>query len=207
MAKKEKAYLQARKHFDDMEDEVIYMHCIKRARAYFFSALFGKNALMGMLFVVVGGLFYLCDLYVWGNDEDFNWAPYMFFGIGALIYLVNFSVKLWFWKYNKNVVVTNQGIWIMLSSTGWWGTDWKGKKHFISAYWTIYDWSELSGLYSKECAVSKLFRLKDFTMERWDGDKEVLYLKPEDVKQIEALAQEHIKPKKRKKSDSSKRKS
>lgn len=35
MAKKEKAYLQARKHFDDMEDEVIYMHCIKRARLLF----------------------------------------------------------------------------------------------------------------------------------------------------------------------------
>lgn len=205
MAKKEKAFLRARNRYNNKEEEVIYKHYYKSAKGYFFNTFFGKTALCCLAFTALSGLFFLLDF----DDEDGVWVSYisyLFVGVGGLAYLINAVINLWFWKYSRNVVVTNQGIWIMIYSTGWWSRSWSGKKHFCSAYWSFYEWSELKGVFPFESGISKFFKLKNFAMDRWDGEAEVFYLKPNDVAEIEEYAKRHIDPKKRKKTRDKKRK-
>lgn len=205
MEKKEKPFLKARNRYNNKEEEVVYKHCYKRARGYFLDAFFGKNAIKYLIFAAFCGLLFLFDF------EKFDvvllaYLPYVLLGIAVLAYVIGILIKLWFWKYSKNVIVTNQGIWIMIYSPFWKGKSWSGKKHFCSARWSFYDWGELHAVFPFESGISKICHLKDFAMERGDGEEEVFYLNPEDVAAIEEYAKQHINPKSRKKKREAKRK-
>ena len=113
-------------------------------------------------------------------------------------YIVYVCIQLWFWKYSKNVIVTNQGIWIMGYSTLWWSKNYQGKKKMFSAYWSLYAWDEVSGVFAEQGPVSKICGLKDFVMDRWDGEETVRFLTCEEVEEIIELSIKHINPKKRK---------
>ncbi|MCM1042704.1 MAG: hypothetical protein NC350_00615 [Corallococcus sp.] len=50
------------------------------------------------------------------DDESFVWYMAGICGFILLIWLGIIILRLWFWKYAKYVVVTNEGIWLMWHS-------------------------------------------------------------------------------------------
>ena len=79
------------------------------------------------------------------NDDDKMplYIAYAFLGISLFFLIYIPTQKLWFWKYTKYVVVTNEGIWMMWYSTFWWSKDFTGKKRFWSPSWSLYTWNEI----------------------------------------------------------------
>ncbi|MCH5157225.1 MAG: hypothetical protein J1G02_05055 [Clostridiales bacterium] len=154
------------------------------------------------------------------NDDDK--MPY-FIAYALLIIPLFFIIyepvkKLWFWKYAKYVVVTNEGIWIMWYSTFWWREDFTGKKRFLSPSWSLYEWREikittdnsarprspnkLSNLEDDfDYSVIKSTRLTTLYVTRWDGVQQIDFLTESDANEILAYAKEQQKRKKRKKKD------
>ena len=187
-------------NYCDKDTEVIYKHYTKSAKGYFLDTFFGSMFWKFMLFELVGVLLYLSEHYIsHGEFKEFIYFDYVFMGLGAFFYIAHLCIKLWFWKYSKNVIVTNQGIWIMWFSTFWWSKNFKGKKRMFSASWSLYAWEELSGVFEEECKISKITKLKDFVIDRWDGEETVRFLNSADVDEIIELSIKHINPRKRKK--------
>ena len=154
------------------------------------------------------------------NDEDkFPMViAYAFLGISVFFYIYLMAQKLWFWKYAKYVVVTNEGIWIMWYSTFWWSADFRGKKRFWSPSWSLYTWNEIKittdasarprspvklGNYENDFdyAVIKSTQLTSLFLTRWDGVQQIHFLTESDANEILAYAKEQQKRKKRKKKD------
>lgn len=148
------------------------------------------------------------DLYIGGS----LFAIILFFWIYEII------KGLWFWKYAKHAVITNEGVWIMFYSTFWWSEDFTGKKRFLSPAWSLYGWNEikitdddkvrpktpvkLARFFDDfDYAVIKSSRLKSLFMTRFDGMEEIDFLDETDANEIFAYAQEQRKRKKRKKKD------
>lgn len=153
-----------------------------------------------------------------GDDRSFIW--YMG-GLGAFIFLVWLGIlilRLWFWKYTKYVVVTNEGIWLMWHSLFWRRTNFKGKRHFASALWNIYGWGEIKITDDDKArpqspvktaqffdnfdyAVVKSTRLSSLFLTRFDGVQEIYFLDESDANEILEYAKEQKRRKKPKKKD------
>ena len=174
--------------------EQVYRHYIKSKRGYFLNAFFGKNFWKYMLFTGLAAIMFLTARFGFHRDDmkEFFYAMYFFMGLGVFMWLVDLTIKLWFWKYTKHVIVSDKGVWIMIFSTFWWSKAYDGKKHFFSPSWSFYSWSELAGVFSEVSRVSKICKLSDFVMCRWDGEQAVRYLEPDEVDEIEGYAKKHI---------------
>ena len=203
MFQKEKPWLEVRKQNNDSLNEVVLGHYIKSKKAYFLNAFFGMFFLKTLVWYAFCGLLLLFNFFAFKTDVSER-MEFVYFCIGAIAFmfacwLIYVIIQIWFWKYSKHVIVTNQGIWIMLHSTGWWREAWNGKKYMFSAHWSFYDWKELSGVFEDQCRISKICKKKDFVMDRWDGEQEVRYLKPNEVEEIIEFSKQYINPRKRKK--------
>ena len=155
-----------------------------------------------------------------GNDDDKipYYIAYAFLFISLFFLIYEPAKKLWFWKYAKYVVVTNEGIWIMWYSTFWWSQDFTGKKRFLSPSWSLYDWREikitsddsarprspvkLANLEDDfDYAVIKSSHLTSLFVTRWDGVQQIDFLTESDANEILSYAKEQQKRIKRKKKD------
>lgn len=140
------------------------------------------------------------------------------FALAVLFWLGKIILGLWFWKYSKHVVVTNEGIWIMWYSTFRWSKDFTGKKRMFNPSWSFYSWSEIkitddpkvrpkspvklaSFFDDFDYAVIKSSHLTSLFMTRWDGMQQIDFLDDGDAQEILSYAKEQHKRKKRKKKD------
>ena len=203
----EKCLIARKRLCEKYEDgEEVLRHYIKSKRGYFLNAFFGKNFWKFMLFTLFGTIMLLLEkLVICSDDRVYLFFVYLFTGFGIFAWLVDLSIKLWFWKYSKHVIVSDKGIWIMIFRTGWCSA-FDGKKHFFSPSWSLYSWSELSNIYPEQSRISKICKLGDFTMDRWDGEEPVHYLEPDEVDEIEAFAKKYIPASRRRKKRAPKRK-
>ena len=174
--------------------------------------------LIVMLLFSVGMIALLPKL-MQGDDDTMPWIisyTFLFVTLFFLIYIT--AQKLWFWKYAKYVVVTNEGIWIMWFSTFWWSEDFRGQKHFWSPSWSLYTWNEIKITSNDSArprspsklanigddfdyAVVKSTKLTSLFVTRWDGVQQIHFLDQADANEILAYAKQQQKGKKRKKKD------
>ena len=152
------------------------------------------------------------------NDDDIMpWIiAYVFLGISVFFLIYIPAQKLWFWKYAKYVVVTNEGIWIMWFSTFWWSKDFTGKKRFWSPSWSLYTWNEIKITANPdarprspvklgnleddfEYAVIKSTQLTSLFVTRFDGVQQIHFLEESDANEILAYAKEQQRKKRKKK--------
>ena len=198
------------------DEETYCKHYTKKFRGYV-RHLFINYQMVGLviMMIFVGTLIGLTRMW---EDED-KWGLYIagtLFAV-AVFFWIYFAIKgLWFWKYSKNVVITNEGIWIMWYSTFWWSEDFTGKKRFLSPSWSFYSWDEikitdddkvrprspvkLANFFDDfDYAVIKSSHLKSLFVTRWDGMQEIDFLDEADANEILAYAREQQKRKKRKK--------
>ena len=196
--KKEQVLEKARNRFNNKEEEVIFRHFIKNRLGYMVNLFFGKNFWLYLLAVA-----FCVGMYLFANykepDDIWSISPLALGGLFILCYLIEITIGLWFWKYSKHVVVTNQGIWIMCFSTFWWSKAYNDKKYLCSPHWSFYEWRELKSVKEFETRTSKLLKLKNFSMERWDGVEKVCLLNARDVDAIITYSKEMFKEKRRKK--------
>lgn len=152
-----------------------------------------------------------------GDDDIMPWIisyAFLFISTFFLIYIP--AQKLWFWRYAKYVVVTNEGIWIMCFSTFWWSEDFTGKKHFWSPSWSLYTWNEIK-ITTDDSArprspvklgnvgddfdhkIAKSTQLTTLFLTRWDGVQRIDFLADSDANEILAYAKEQQRKKRKKK--------
>ena len=154
-----------------------------------------------------------------GDDDIMPWIiSYALLSVSLFFLVYVIAQKLWFWKYAKYVVVTNEGIWIMWFSTFWWSKDFTGKKRFWSPSWSLYEWREIKITTNGSArprspvkfanmgndfdyAVIKSSQLTSLFLTRWDGVQQIHFLEESDANEILAYAKEQQKRKKRKKKD------
>ncbi len=197
-------------------EETYCKRYLKKFRGYLRSELINHQTLG--LFFGIGALLALClltpnDIYEFGT-----YIKWTLFGIFVLAYIVKITISLWFWKYAKHVVITNEGVWIMYYSSFWWSEDFTGKKRFLSPTWSLYGWSEIKITDSDtarpkspvkisrefeafDYAVIKSCKLTSLFLTRFDGVQEIDFLEQDDANEILAYAKEQHKRKKRKKKD------
>lgn len=217
MKDKEALCLQLRNRTTRQEETYCKIYT-KKFRGYIRS-LFLNYQMVGVFIMMVLDSLLLYFTKAW-QDED-----KMGFYIGATIFAICFiwwiysAIKgLWFWKYAKYVVVTNEGIWIMVYSVFWWSKDFTGKKRFLSPDWSVYGWGEIKitdddknksdnllktmNFFEKfDYAVVKSTHLSTLFITRFDGMQEIDFLEKTDADEILAFAREQHKRKKRKKKD------
>ena len=182
-------------------DENIYFHFKKSKKAYIFHLFFGVQSLKYLLFPLICGLLFLYGILIDINiDEDkiYYFGLLFFIGLAAFFWICQTLYGIWKWKYEKNIVVTNEGIWIMVFSELWWNNSWDGKKHFLNASWSLYDWEEIEKLTVFTNRTARLFKLKNFKIKRWDGTQEVFYLKEDDINSLIELSNRLIKNRQKK---------
>ena len=190
----------------------------KKFRGYIRS-VFLNYQMVGVFLMMILDVLLIYFTKAW-QDED-----KMAFIIGATIFGICFvwwiytAIKgLWFWKYAKHVVVTNEGIWIMSYSVFWWSEDFTGRKRFLSPHWSVYGWGEikitdddkvlpcspvkLANFFDGfDRAIIKSSHLTSLFLTRFDGVQEINFLDRADADEILAYAKEQHKRKKRKKKD------
>ena len=187
------------KNYSDRDTEEIYKCYTKSAKGYFLNTFIGWFFIKCVILELMCVFLYLfAHFLIKVEHKELLYFIYAFMGMGVFFYIGYVCIQLWFWKYSKNVVVTNHGIWIMWFSTGWWSKNYKGKKKMFSPSWSFYAWEELSGVFEEKCPMSKICGLKDFVMDRWDGEETVRFLTSAEVDEIIELSKKHISPKKRK---------
>lgn len=197
-------------------EETYYKHYLKKFRGYLRGELINHQTVG--LFFGIGALLALCLLTPNDVNEFGTYIKWTLFCIFVLAYIVKIAISLWFWKYAKHVVITNEGVWIMYYSSFWWSEDFTGKKRFLSPTWSLYGWSEIkitdsdtarpksSVKISREFenfdyAVIKSCKLTSLFLTRFDGVQEIDFLERADADEILAYAHECKKRKKRKKKD------
>ena len=179
---------------------------------------FQTIGLLVMLLFVVGMIVSLPRMLEGDDDKVPYYIAYAFLVITLFFLIYEPAQKLWFWKYAKYVVVTNEGIWIMWYSTFWWSEDFRGKKRFWSPSWSLYTWNEIKITTSDSArprshkkhlnfsadfdyAVIKSSHLTSLFLTRWDGVQQIHFLEESDANEILAYAKEQQKRKRRKKKD------
>lgn len=201
-------FLEARNRNKADGDEVVFRHFIKSKKGYFIDLFFGVSALKYFSIILFAGLFFLFYYFLLRKDGkidlEFLGFDLFFVGVGVLCYAIHLIIGIWQWKFVKHVVVTNEGIWVAFHSSFWWSVAYDGRKHFLSPYWSVYDWCELKELTLFSDRISRTFKLKNFRMHRWDGVQEVKFLAESDVDSLVQFARSNMKPKKKKKENVSK---
>ncbi len=195
-----KKFLQARNRFSPEDETEGLGHFERSAKGYFLRAFFGKFFWQCLAITVFCGAFLLTSFLKSEGDYDFFfYLPLVFTCIWPFAYLVNLLIKTAQWNYVKHVVVTNEGVWVASWSHPFWAREsFDGRRYFFSIDWSVYDWAELSGIFEEQCKISKLCKLKDLIMVRWDGEEPVRFLKPDDFGAITEYGNKKISPRKRK---------
>ena len=203
------------------EDETYCKYYLKKFRGYLKHVFFNFQAIamFVMMLASVAVITLLLPRLMKNDDDLMPWIiSYAFLGLSVFFYIYLMAQKLWFWKYAKYVVVTNEGIWIMWHSTFWWSKDFRGKKHFWSPSWSLYTWNEIKITADDsvrprspvklgnmegdfDYRVVKSTQLTSLFITRWDGVQQIHFLEESDVNEILAYAKEQQKRKKRKKKD------
>ncbi len=199
----DKPWMKKLKDYVEKDDDSILHHYIKNKKGYFINAFFGVHFFKFLLLSFVS-LFLFFITYLFKKNQNFDRSYFynfslVFMTIAITYWIIGIIENLWFWKYSKHVVITEQGIYVMLHNSFWWGKRYDGKKHFWNAHWSMYAWQELNGVFEFKSRISKLSKLMDFEMDRWDGKLEVHYLKPEEVENIVKYSKLKISPHRRKK--------
>ena len=203
------------------EEETYCKYYLKNFRGYLKHVFINLQTIglfiMTLIFVAVITL--LLPQLMEGDDDVMPWAiSYALLSISAFFFVYGIAQKLWFWKYAKYVVVTNEGIWIMWYSTFWWSEDFRGKKRFWSPSWSLYTWNEIKITADASArprspvklgnvkddfdyAVIKSSQLTSLFLTRWDGVQQIDFLEESDANEILSYAKQQQKRKKRKKKD------
>ena len=202
-------------------EETYCKYYLKNFRGYV-KHVFVNLQTIGLLFMMLISVLVITLLLPRLMEDDGDVMPwiiaYAFLSISVFFLIYLTAKKLWFWKYAKYVVVTNQGIWIMWYSTFWWSKDFRGKKHFWSPSWSLYTWNEIK-ITSDDSVrprspvklgnleddfdykVVKSAQLTSLFVTRWDGVQQIHFLEESDANEILSYAKEQQKRKKRKKKD------
>lgn len=213
-----KPCLQARNQ--TTRDEETYCKIYTKKFRGYLRSVFINHQSLGLLAMVLFAAILIVSFHFFyrGDDRSFIW--YMG-GFGAFIFLVWLGIlilRLWFWKYTKYVVVTNEGIWLMWHGLFWTKKNFKGKRHFASARWNIYGWGEIKitdddkvrppcdgkieHFFQKiDDAGIKSAHLSSLFLTRFDGVEEIHFLDEVDANDILTYAKERHRRKKRKKKD------
>ena len=202
-------------------EETYCKYYLKKFRGYAKSAFINLQT-VGMFFMMLFSVLVITLLLprLMENDDDkMPWIiMYIFLGVSVFFLIYIPTQKLWFWKYAKYVVVTNEGIWIMCFSTFWWSADFTGKKRFWSPSWSLYEWREIKITTDDSARPRSPVKLGNFGddfnykivqssqltslfLTRWDGVQQIHFLEESDANEIMAYAKEQQKRKKRKKKD------
>ena len=202
-------------------EETYCKYYIKKFRGYIRHVFINFQAigLFVMMLIFVAVITQLLPKLMEDDGDIMPWIiSYAFLFVSVFFYMYGIAQKLWFWKYAKYVVVTNEGIWIMWYSTFWWSEDFRGKKHFWNPSWSLYTWNEIKitsddsarprspvkfGNFTEDFdyAVIKSTHLASLFLTRWDGVQKIHFLEEQDANEILAYAKEQHKRKKRKKKD------
>lgn len=199
----------------DDENETYCKYYVKKFRGYI-RALFINYQTVG-LFVGVLLLIAMYFLFIGKDKDDFSLLIWCVLTcVWSLGYIGKIVIGLWFWKYTKYVVVTNEGVWLMWHGAFWRKKDYAGKRRFLSPIWSLYDWAGIKitdddkarpiaavGKYFDEFdyAVIKSCKLTSLFITRFDGVQEIDFLDKNDAAEILAYAKERRKRKKIKKKD------
>ena len=203
------------------EEETYCKIYLKKFRGYIRHVFinFQSIGLFFMMIISVVAITLLLPRLMENDSDKMPWIiVYAFLGISVFFYIYLMAQKLWFWKYAKYVVVTNEGIWIMWYSTFWWSKDFTGKKHFWSPSWSLYEWREIKITTDNSArprspvktgnvendfdyTVIKSSQLTSLFLTRWDGVQQIHFVEESDANEILAYAKEQQKRKKRKKKD------
>ena len=202
-------------------EETYCKYYLKKFRGYVRS-VFINHQTIGLFFIMLISVAVITLLlpHLMENDDDkMPWIiSYVFLGVSVFFLVYEPAKQLWFWKYAKYVVATNEGIWIMYYSTFWWSEDFTGKKRFLSPSWSLYTWNEIKITSDDSArprspvkyanitddfdyAVTKSSHLATLFVTRWDGVQQIDFLTESDANEILAYAKEQQKGKKRKKKD------
>ena len=213
MRSNEKLCLQLRNK-TTRDEETYCKHYTKKFRGYV-RRLFLNHKSVGLIIM----MFCIASMILAIRYVSFGF--YIAVGLFAIIlffWIYEIIKGLWFWKYAKHVVVTNEGVWVMFYSVFWWSEDFTGKKRFLSPAWSLYGWNEIkitdddkarpktSDKIGKffddfDYAVIKSSKLKSLFMTRFDGMEEIDFLEETDANEILAYAKEQRRVKRRKKKD------
>ncbi len=181
--------------------------------------LFINYQTVGLIFMLIfiGLLLYFTR--AWEDDDKFGfYIGAGMFAFALLFYIYTIIKGLWFWKYAKYVVVTNEGIWIMWHGVFWGRTDFKGRRRFLSPNWSLYGWGEIKitdddkvrpqspvktarFFDNFDYAVVKSTHLSSLFLTRFDGVQEIYFLDKADANEILEYARAQKRRKKRKKKD------
>jgi len=194
-------FMQARNAFSPEGETEIFGHFTKKGTGYFLRLFFGKFFWQCLVFTLLSVGLLLFFIFKSDGTRDLGFAIIVFFNcLGPFIYLISVLIGIRMWKYVKHVVVTNEGIW-----TASYGhplrrkKSFDGKRRFFAIDWSVYDWAELSGLFEEQCSVSKICKLNDLIMVRWDGEHPVRFLSAADCAAITEYGKSKLNPKKKKK--------
>lgn len=218
MRSKEELCLQLRNQ-TTRDEETYCKHYTKKFRGYVRSLFLNHKSVGLFIMLIFITSLILAIRYVWKDEGSFGFYIGVSLSAITLLFWIYEIIKgLWFWKYAKHVVVTNEGVWIMFYSTFWWSKDFTGKKRFLSPAWSLYSWNEIkitdddkvrpkspvkfANFFDDfDYAVIKSSRLKSLFMTRFDGMETINFLAETDANEILAYAKEQRKRKKRKKKD------
>ena len=202
-------------------EETYCKYYLKNFRGYLKSVFINVQTIGLLLFtaIFVAVITLLLPDLMENDDDIMPWIiSYVFLGVSVFFLVYLTAQKLWFWKYAKYVVVTNEGIWIMWFSTFWWSEDFTGRKHFWSPSWSLYTWNEIKITTDEKArprspvklgnlgedinyAIIKSSQLTSLFVTRWDGVQQIHFLEESDANEILSYAKEQQKRKKRKKKD------
>lgn len=218
MSKREQLCLQMRNK-GDKYDETYCQHYIKNKSGYlrylFFRFQSTSVFIMWLIMSVVSWRISLSP-----EDGLFKLIPYTLAAIFGFAWIFMIFKGLWYWKYDRHVFVTNEGIWIMSCSTFWWrgAPDFMGKRRFLAPSWSLYSWSELKKISANradaprgvskianffedfDAFINKSSKLTTIYLTRWDGVEQVNFLKNEDANEILDYAKTQKRPRRKKKS-------
>lgn len=200
------------------DEETYCKHYTKKFRGYIRHLLINYQSVRLVIMMILAALFAWATKTLGDEDKLGFYVGAAFFGLSAFFWLGKIIIGLWFWKYAKHVVVTNEGIWIMWYSTFWWSADFTGKKRFLSPSWSMYGWGEIKITNDSKArpkspvklakafddfdyAAIKSSHLTSLFLTRFDGVQQIDFLTEMDANEILAYAKERQKRKKRKKKD------
>ena len=216
MSGRERLFLKMRnKGGQGQADEIFCTHYVKRLRGYL-TFLFLRLQSVGLF--VMCAVMSVASVFIYPTDDGILRAlPIAFAAITGFFWLCMIFKGLWYWKYNKHVFVTDEGIWVTGCSTFWWrgARDFMGKRKLLAAYWSLYSWTELKSVGAAaergksasrisdffdgfDNAVVKLTKLPSVFMKRWDGVERIDFLSSSDAQALIDCAKSQKRAKRKK---------
>ncbi len=197
------------------EEETYCKYYIRKFRGYVRSAFINAQT-VGLFVMLILILAVSINMFIQKKNESMLGFACVLGGLAAFSIICIIIEKLWFWKYAKYVVVTNEGIWIMWHGAFWRKTDFASKRRFLSPRWSMYGWSEIkitsddkarprspskmANLFADfDYAVIKSSHLTTLFLTRFDGVQQLDFLEETDANEILAYAREQKRKKRRKK--------